>query len=63
MTRQLCKLIIGTDELAKMNITQTKGREQMPNKPLEAIFGEPMCYDIAQFFYVCAKIYRSYFSC
>ncbi|XP_044587529.1 MATH and LRR domain-containing protein PFE0570w-like [Cotesia glomerata] len=38
MTRQLFKLIVGTEELAKMTIVKTKGRELMPEKYLEAIF-------------------------
>ncbi|KAH0534816.1 hypothetical protein KQX54_008857 [Cotesia glomerata] len=58
MTRQLFKLIVGTEELAKMTIVKTKGRELMPEKYLEAIFGKLTYNDVAEFFYVCTRIYK-----
>ncbi|KAH0547232.1 hypothetical protein KQX54_017785 [Cotesia glomerata] len=56
MTRQLFKLIIGTDELAKMTITQKKGREKMPDKYVEAVYGELTYNGAAQLFEICFTI-------
>ncbi|XP_074106454.1 uncharacterized protein LOC141532138 [Cotesia typhae] len=38
MARQLFKLILGTDRLAKMSVTETKRHEKVPDKYLESIF-------------------------